>query len=54
MPDHRAALAGLRPDGTIMELAKRTKKQVRSISLGQGQEPAARKLIATGVTQARG
>ena len=27
------------------------KKQVRTISMGQGQEPAARKLIATGVTQ---
>ena len=34
-----------------MELARKSKKQVRSISLGQGQEPAARKLIATGVSQ---
>ena len=31
--------------------AKKHKKQVRTISLGQGQEPAARKLISTGVTQ---
>ena len=34
-----------------MELARKNKKTVKSISLGQGQEPAARKLISTGVAQ---
>jgi len=42
---------GSDPTAIIMELARKAKKQVRSISLGQGQEPAARKLINTGVTQ---
>ena len=35
----------------MLDLAKKHKKQVRTISLGQGQEPAARKLISTGVAQ---
>ena len=51
MPDHRAALAGSDPTSLVLDLAKKHKKQVRTISLGQGQEPAARKLISTGVTQ---
>ena len=42
---------GSDPTGMINELARKKKKAVRSISLGQGQEPAARKLINTGVTQ---
>ena len=42
---------GSDPTALIMELARKAKKAVRSISLGQGQEPAARKLINTGVTQ---
>ena len=42
---------GSDPTAIIMELARKAKQQVRSISLGQGQEPAARKLINTGVTQ---
>ena len=42
---------GSDPTALIMELARKKKKAVRSISLGQGQEPAARKLINTGVTQ---
>jgi len=42
---------GSDPTAVIMELARKLKKAVRSISLGQGQEPAARKLISTGVTQ---
>jgi dynein heavy chain len=39
---------GADPTGIIMELAKKMKKQVQSISMGQGQEPAARKLIQNG------
>mmetsp|Transcript_22862 Transcript_22862/g.57026 ORF Transcript_22862/g.57026 Transcript_22862/m.57026 type:complete len:4419 (+) Transcript_22862:2-13258(+) len=35
--------------GIIMDLAKKKKVQVASISLGQGQEPASRKLIAAGM-----
>ena len=42
---------GSDPTGLITELARKMKRQVRSISLGQGQEPAARKLITAGVTQ---
>ena len=42
---------GADPTASIMDLAKRMKKQLRTISLGQGQEPAARKLINTAVTQ---
>ena len=42
---------GSDPTGKINDLARKKKKQVRTISMGQGQEPAARKLIATGVTQ---
>ena len=42
---------GSDPTGIILELARKMKKPVRSISLGQGQEPAARKLIQTAVTQ---
>ena len=42
---------GSDPTAVIMELARKVKRPVRSISLGQGQEPAARKLISTGVTQ---
>jgi len=42
---------GSDPTAAIMDLAKRMKRQVKAISMGQGQEPAARKLIQTGVTQ---
>ncbi|KAG8468097.1 hypothetical protein KFE25_007149 [Diacronema lutheri] len=35
--------------GIIMDLAKKKKVQVSSISLGQGQEPASRKLVAAGM-----
>ena len=42
---------GADPTAAIAELAKRRKRTVRTISMGQGQEPAARKLIATGVGQ---
>ena len=35
---------GTDPTGAINELARKKKKQVRAISMGQGQEPAARKL----------
>ena len=42
---------GSDPTALVLDLAKRHKKQVRTISLGQGQEPAARKLISTGVAQ---
>ncbi len=42
---------GSDPTAAILELAKRKKKAVRTISMGQGQEPAARKLIATGANQ---
>jgi len=35
--------------GIIMDLAKKKKVQVTSISLGQGQEPAARKLVSAGM-----
>ena len=42
---------GSDPTALIMDLARKKKKTVKSISLGQGQEPAARKLINTGVTQ---
>ncbi|KAG8470448.1 hypothetical protein KFE25_008869 [Diacronema lutheri] len=41
---------GADPTGVIMELAKKKKKQVQSISMGQGQEPAARKLIQIGTS----
>ena len=40
---------GADPTGPIVELAKKRKKQVLSISMGQGQEPAARKLLHQGV-----
>lgn len=39
---------GADPTGIITDLAKKRKRQVLMISLGQGQEPAARKLLATG------
>lgn len=42
---------GSDPTALVLDLAKKHKKQVRTISLGQGQEPAARKLISTGVAQ---
>ena len=42
---------GADPTGAINELAKKKKKQVRSISMGQGQEPAARKLVQQGMLQ---
>ena len=40
---------GSDPTGIISDLAKKKKKQVLMISMGQGQEPAARKLMAQGV-----
>jgi len=40
---------GADPTGAINELARKRKKQVRSISMGQGQEPAARKLLQQGM-----
>ena len=43
--------AGSDPTGAITELARKRKKQVRSISMGQGQEPAARKLVQQGMAQ---
>ena len=42
---------GSDPTGAITELARKKKKQVRSISMGQGQEPAARKLVQQGMMQ---
>ena len=42
---------GSDPTGSITELARKKKKQVRSISMGQGQEPAARKLVQQGMMQ---
>ena len=41
---------GADPTGPIVDLAKKRKKAVLSISMGQGQEPAARKLLNQGVT----
>ena len=41
---------GADPTAPIMELARKKKKAIKAISMGQGQEPAARKLIAAGVT----
>jgi dynein heavy chain len=41
---------GADPTGPICDLAKKRKKQVLMISMGQGQEPAARKLLNQGVT----
>ena len=41
---------GADPTGPIVDLAKKRKKQVLMISMGQGQEPAARKLLNQGVT----
>ena len=40
---------GADPTGAINELARKKKKQVRSISMGQGQEPAARRLLQQGM-----
>ena len=40
---------GADPTGPISDLAKKKKKQVLMISMGQGQEPAARKLLHQGV-----
>ena len=40
---------GADPTGPICDLAKKRKKQVLMISMGQGQEPAARKLLHQGV-----
>jgi len=37
------------PTGIINELARKRKKKVSSISMGQGQEPAARKLVQQGM-----
>ena len=45
---------GSDPTGAITELARKKKKQVRSISMGQGQEPAARKLVQQGMMQGSG
>jgi len=42
---------GADPTNAITELARRKKKQVRAISMGQGQEPAARKLLTMGTQQ---
>jgi dynein heavy chain len=42
---------GADPTGPITELARKRKKQVRAISMGQGQEPAARKLVTQGMMQ---
>ena len=40
---------GADPTGAINELARKKKKTVNSISMGQGQEPAARKLLQQGM-----
>jgi dynein heavy chain len=40
---------GADPTGPIVDLAKKRKRQVLMISMGQGQEPAARKLLNTGI-----
>jgi len=40
---------GADPTNAILELARRKKKKVGSISMGQGQEPAARKLLQQGM-----
>lgn len=42
---------GADPTNAITELAKRKKKQIRAISMGQGQEPAVRKLLTMGMQQ---
>jgi len=42
---------GSDPTNAINELARKKKKQVRAISMGQGQEPAARKLVQQGMAQ---
>ena len=40
---------GADPTNAINELARKMKKKVGSISMGQGQEPAARKLLQQGM-----
>jgi len=42
---------GSDPTGKISDLARKRKKNVLSISMGQGQEPAARKLLEQGITE---
>jgi dynein heavy chain len=42
---------GSDPTGKIQDLARKRKKVVLGISMGQGQEPAARKLLEQGITE---
>ena len=42
---------GSDPTGKILDLARRRKKRVEGISMGQGQEPPARKLLEVGITE---
>jgi dynein heavy chain len=42
---------GSDPTGKIQELCRKRKKRVEGISMGQGQEPAARKLLEVGITE---
>ena len=42
---------GSDPTGKINDLARKRKKSVLGISMGQGQEPAARKLVQQGMAQ---
>ena len=42
---------GSDPTGKINDLARKRKKTVLGISMGQGQEPAARKLLEQGITE---
>jgi len=44
---------GADPTVQIVELARQQKQKLDSVSLGRGQEPAARKLLAAGVAQGR-
>jgi len=42
---------GSDPTGKILDLARKRKKRVEGISMGQGQEPPARKLLEVGITE---
>jgi dynein heavy chain len=42
---------GSDPTGKIQDLARKKKKTVLGISMGQGQEPAARKLLDQGISE---
>jgi len=42
---------GSDPTGKIQDLARKRKKRVEGISMGQGQEPAARKLLEMGISE---